>query len=372
MKKIFTAALPAAASLVLLLSVSSGTGNATASKAKPFAPRTLVTETGMIHAFAQDAHSIAWIGTRYKVHVRSFLIGKSAVVGSAAPSIGTRWTPVLALGDTRALWTKFEGGNTAETSLWTAPLGGSATGIGVFFSYDPTPDGIFLSGVAGDGPTLVYGRTLERCVPGYPTCRELDVDGGGVSFVTGQYEHPPITGVPAPVMIAFAAHDPASARLSQGLLAVAPAASPLYTDLDNAPRVAKDGPVQVYRFYRQVALVSSVSPRGFVRAIALSFRQLSVLVERPDGSKELERYNPRNGALLSTTPVPKAIASELGVSSAGTVYRVGTKIYRLAGGAPQLVWKASGTPIGLSIEGKRIAWAVNLRGHGRVMALDLR
>jgi hypothetical protein len=34
--------------------------------------------------------------------------------------------------------------------------------------------------------------------------------------------------------------------------------------------------------------------------------------------------------------------------------------------------QAKAEPIGLSIEGRRIAWAVNIKGHGRIVALTLR
>jgi hypothetical protein len=373
MKRLLSANLLAVIALLLLLSVSSGTGGASASKAKQAKPHTLVTDPRPIRSFAQDAHSIAWIGSGYKVHVRSLSMGTSSIVGSAAPRIGTVATPVLALADTRALWTRFEGGNSPETSLWTSTLGGSAAQIELLISsYPPVPGGVFLSGAAGDGPTLVYGRTSELCDPYYVEvdCKKLDVVGGGVSFVTGQYEQPPISNIPAPAMLAFAAHGPDSGQISQGMLAVAPAASPLFTDLGNAPRVAEDGPVEV--FSRSV-LLSAVSPTGWVRAIALDFHQLAVLVEGTDGTKAVERYDPRHGTVIATTPVPKATAPQLSVSSAGVVYRAGSTIYLLTRtGAPKLVWKARGTPIGLSIEGNRIAWAVNLKGHGRVVALDVR
>ena len=372
MKRPLSTSLLAAISLLLLLTLTSGTGGASTSKARQAKPHTLVTDTGPIRSFAQDAHSIAWIGSRYKVHVRSLSTGMSSVVGSAAPALGSGPAPILELADTRALWTRFEGGNSPETSLWTAALGGSAEQIELLVSYyPPVPGGDFLGGAAGDGPTLVYGQTSELCAPFYVEvdCKKLDVVGGGVSFVTGQYDQPPISHIPAPVMLAFAAHDPASGQISQGILAVAPAASPLFTDLGNAPRVAADGPVEVFS---QSVLLSAVSPTGWVRAIALDFHQLAVLVERTDGTKALERYDPTHGTLIATTPVPKATAPQLSVSSAGIVYRVGGKIYLLAKGAPRLVWKASGTPIGLSIEGKRIAWAVDLKGHGRIVALTVR
>ena len=99
-----------------------------------------------------------------------------------------------------------------------------------------------------------------------------------------------------------------------------------------------------------------------------------MLVERSDGTRVLERYAPnwQGGAVIGTTAVPRGTAPGLSVSKAGIVYRVGKSVYLLGPGKPKLVWKASGTPIGLSIEGKRIAWAENVKGRGRIVALTLR
>jgi hypothetical protein len=372
MKRFWKWAPFAAASLLLLLSLSASAATAPVVKAKSTKPKTLVSEKGLIRAFAQDAEAIAWIGPSYKVHVRTFLIGASAVVGSATPAAGTP-KPALALAGTRALWTVFAGGNSMEIGLWTSTFGARPMLIDLFMGGYGDPGGIFLGGLAGDGPTLLYGKTLERCDnPSGVNCERLDVTGGGVVFVTGQFEQSAIAGIPAPVMLAFAGHDPQSGQISQGMLAIAPADSPLLSDLGNAPRVAENGSVQVYRFLNKLVLASSVAPRGAVKAIALSFPQLAVLVQRADGTKAIERYEPQHGTLLGTTAVPRTTASELGISKAGIVYRVGSKIYLLAGGTPKLVWRASGTPIGLSIEGRRIAWAVNIKGHGRIVALTLR
>jgi hypothetical protein len=310
-------------------------------------------------------------GRGYKVHVRSFVIGRSAVVGDAFPPLGSGPAPALALASTRALWTRFEGGNSEEISLWTSALGGTPKSIDLFLSNGPVPGGVFLTGVAGDSPTLLYGKTFERCLPYPESCATLEATGG-VSFVTGQYEQPPIDGIPAPALLAFAAHDPQSGQISQGMVAVTPAATPLATDLGDAPRVAENGPVEIYRFLNRVAFIGSVTPHGTVRAIALSFPQLAVLVRRADGTEVIERHDPRRGTLLGTASVPKATTAALSVSAAGTVYRVGKKIYLIARGAPKLGWTASGTPIGLSIEGRRIAWAVNLKGRSRIVALTLR
>jgi hypothetical protein len=357
---------------LLLLGVSASAASAPASNAKPTKPKTLVTEKGPIRAFAQDAEAIAWIGPTYKVHVRSLLIRASAVVGSAAPVAGTP-KPALALAGTRALWTQFAGGNSMEYGLWTSTFGARPMLIDLFMGGNGDPGGIFLGGVAGDGPTLLYGKTAERCDnPGGVDCKRLDVTGGGVIFVTGQFEQSAVSTIPAPVMLSFAGHDPQSGKISQGMVAVAPAESPLLSDLGDAPRVAENGSVQVYRFLNKPVLFSSVAPRGTVKAIALSFSQMSVLVQRADGTKAIERYEPQHGKPIGTTSVPKATASELSISTSRLVYRVASKIYLLASGSPKLVWKAIGTPIGLSIEGKRIAWAENVRGQGRIVALTIR
>jgi hypothetical protein len=378
MKRLSKWVLVAVPALALLIGLSAGAASAPAGQAKPVRPRTLVSEKAPIRAFAQDETTIAWIGSTYRVRVRSLTSGTGALLGSAGPAVsGIRWTPTLVLAGSRALWKTFpSGGNSVENGLMTAaPLDPRATGIDLFSVPQSPNGGEFLAGAAGDGPTLVYGKTTEVCDDiNVLTCHRLDAVGG-LSFVTGQYQAPMIPGIPAPLMLAFTAHDPQSSmRISQGLVAVVPAATPVLSDFDNVPRVAANGPVEVFRVLGPrptVHLVSSVTPVGRVKAIALDFRQLAVLVERADGTKALIRYATQSGAVLGTSVVPKAAASELSVGKAGIVYRVGARIYLVGTGGPRLVWKASGTPIGLSIEGRRIAWAENSKGRGRVLTLTL-
>jgi hypothetical protein len=370
---------------LVLLSISAGAGSAPAGKAKPLKPVTLVTEGAPIRAFAQDEVTIAWITHTYQVRERNLTTRASAVLGSAGPgasdNLGLKWSPVLALAGSHALWNTFpSGGNSVENGLLTAaPLDPRATGLDLF-SVPQSPIGTggdFLAGVAGDGPTLVYARTGEACDQINDLCHRLDAVGG-VVFVTGQYQAPTIPGIPPAVMVAFAAHDPQSSMgISQGMIAVVPAATPVVSDFGNVPRVAPNGPVEAFRVLGPqpvVHLMGSFAPVGTVKAIALDFRQLAVLVERTDGTKVLERYAPswQGGSPIGSNTLPRATAPELSISKAGIVYRVGKSIYLLGSGQPKLVWKASGTPIGLSIEGKRIAWAENVKGHGRIVALTLR
>ena len=81
MKRFFRwGALLAAPLLLLALSASTGTKPA-AGKANQVKPHTLVVENGLIHAFAQDESTIAWVDRGYKVHVRSLTVRASAIVG---------------------------------------------------------------------------------------------------------------------------------------------------------------------------------------------------------------------------------------------------------------------------------------------------
>jgi hypothetical protein len=378
MKSLSRWVLLAAASLPFLLSLTAGAESAPAGKAKPIRPSTLVSVKAPIRAFAQDQETIAWIGSGYWVNVRSLRVRASVAVGYAGPArTGARWSPALTLAGSRALWNTFpSGGNSLESQLETAaPWDPYATAIDLFIDNQSPNGGSFLGGLAGDGPTLVYGRTWEKCDdPGGNNCQRLDAIGG-VVVVTGQYQASTVPGIPPPVMVAFSAHDPqSSVQISQGLIAVAPAETPVTTDLGGAPRVRQNGPVEVFRgLFNGVAhLSSSVAPVGTVRAIAVDFHQLAVLIEQADGTKAIKRYNPEQGTLIGTTAVPRTTASELSVSKAGIVYRVGSRIYLVAGnGVPKVVWKASGTPIGLSIEGRRIAWAENVKGRGRIVAVTL-
>ena len=378
MKLLMKWALILAVPLLLVLSLSAGAGSAPTGKAKPIRPSTLVTMKAPIRAFAQDQETIAWIGSGYWVHVRSLRAQASAAVGYAGPArTGARWNPALTLAGSRALWNTFpSGGNSLESQLETAaPWDPYATAIDLFIDNQSPNGGSFLGGLAGDGPTLVYGTTYEKCDdPGGNNCRRLDAIGG-VVVVTGQYEASTVPGIPPPVMVAFSAHDPqSSVQISQGLIAVAPAETPVTTDLGSAPRVRQNGPVEVFRgLFNGVAHLSCrVAPVGTVRAIALDFHQLAVLIERADGTKAIERYNPEQGTLIGTTSVPRSTAAKLSVSKAGIVYHVGSKIYLIAGnGLSRVVWKASATPIGLSIEGKRVAWAENVKGRGRIVALTV-
>jgi hypothetical protein len=344
------AALATGAALLLLGAV----GASWATRAKP---NTLVTENGRILAFAQDAGAIAWIGHDYQVHVRRLSARRGSIVGSAASEYNARRWP-LALAGTQALWTSYSAGNFIYTSVHT----GSPTMLDhVVYnsSYMPgPPDGSWIEGFTGDGSTLVLGDVRQRCDVEWD-CRRIDVEGG-VQRVTAKAVR--IAGLRAPFLLAA----------SSGRIALVPAKAPRFFPDIGPPRAAEYAPVQVYDLGGH--LLSSVVPDGTPRSIALAWPRLAVLFELVDGRRQMQLYDARNGAFWASggaavgARVPVTV-SRVSVSEAGAVYSAGKAIYLLRRQTPKLVARAAGTPIGLSIEGRRIAWAENVHGKGRIRSL---
>jgi hypothetical protein len=177
--------------------------------------------------------------------------------------------------------------------------------------------------------------------------------------VLGRNRHP-VPGVAPPAVLAVGA----------GHMAVAASADP-WEDFGEA-LPAENGPVDVVD-PRTGTPVMSVSPTGTVRALALSAGALVVLVARTDGSLVIERYALPAGTLLASTLVNKRTAAEIDIGDKWIVYRVGRRIRLIGpGGASRPLIHTNrtyNTPIGLSIEGRRVAWVTNGVGSHRIRAL---
>lgn len=344
------------ASLILLGATAGSTAHAPPG-------RTLVTENGRIHAFAQDAGAVAWIGPGYLVHVQRIGAKRGVVIGDALQQGG----PVriaarpLALAGTRAVWTSYNGGNTLEIHVHTGSPTQAEKMIYELDYMPGPPDGSWLGGVAGDGSTLVFGEILQRCDVEWD-CRRLDITGAVRRADDGATA---IAGLPAPFLLAT----------SGGRIALVPAKTPRFFPDIGPPRAAEYAPVQVYG--QDGHLISSFVAGGTPRAIALAWPKLALLFEFVDGSREIELRDARTGGYwnvggeASFTKVPVTVRG-VAVGTPGAVYAVGSAIYLLRAQKPQLVARAVGAPIGLSIEGRRVAWAENVHGKGRVRSLTVR
>jgi hypothetical protein len=337
----------------LLVAASAGAAptRATTSLVKP---RTLVIEHGRIYKVAQDGDFISWIGGRhYVIHLRSVSGHGSWVLGNAGPggAVGSQGPSTLVLGGKRAVWVKYAGVMTREAGIYTSKPGQKkptlvdALGVG-------NSSGTYLAGLAADGEqTIVYGDAYLRCTD-LRNCSgsQWSLAGGGVHRIAGMKSYPrPIRGIPPAFAIAA----------SVGRVAVAPAAVS-----NDHPAAAPNGPVNVYDLSGR--RLARVVPQGTVRDVALSWPNLAALVARADGTTVIERYDAAKGKLVGTTMMPGA--RDLAIGTGGIVFRVGNTIYTIRAGKTAVLWRATTTPIGLSIEGKRVAWAA----YGRIKALNLR
>lgn len=333
----------------------------------PPRPHTLLA-TGPIHAFAQDSNAIAWVDATDAVHVKQLSTGRAGVVGWVSSGViggGPVAPPALALAGVRALWPTYAGGASRETAMKTGALGEKvppgqtrASFVGIFSYSNDSGNGTYLAGLAGDGTTLAYGHTDELCSD--ENCGIVEVGAGGATLVTGRATAAELA-VPAPAHLA----------VSSGRIAVVPAADhavPIPTS-DHPPQPAENGPVQVYDTHGH--LLSRVQPQGAVTAVALTWPDLAVLVRRADGSNAIERYDARTGAVLTVATVSPKVTS-ISIGTRGVVYADGNAISLLdTSGTPKVLWRSTGRPFGVSIEGNRIAWAVSGGGHAYVQALTL-
>jgi hypothetical protein len=336
------------------------------------APQTLLVWPTQIRAFAQDASFVAWIARAPntvlpwcgRTYIRSLATGRQR-------SFGTRTAPVcggqLALGRNRALWTVDAGlcGNCQySVRVFTAALDDPrvAALATVIAWWD---GGRHLTGLAADWRLRAFSRARYNQVATDPSCLEEPVPcvfetlGGSVTRVVGRDRHP-VPGVGPPAVMA----------VGGGRIAVAPSAE-LW---EGAPEMqpVDDGPVHVVNPTTGTS-VATVFPTGMVRALALSVDALAVLVERTDGSRVIERYALPAGTLLASTLVHRRTAAEIDVGGKWIVYRVGRRIRLIGpGGASRPLIHTSrtlSTPIGVSIEGRRVAWVTNGVGSHRIRAL---
>ncbi|MDX6486092.1 MAG: hypothetical protein QOF43_1245, partial [Gaiellaceae bacterium] len=118
--------------------------------------------------------------------------------------------------------------------------------------------------------------------------------------------------------------------------------------------------------------LSRVTPQGTPLALALASRTLAML-ERGSHGVRLAWYARANGAPLGSVPVSVAASPELTASDRVVVFRVGRSIRAVDLGTRKVrvLAKAAATPVDLSLEGTRLAWAENLVSGARIRALYL-
>jgi hypothetical protein len=316
-------------------------------------PETLARAPTPIHAFAQDSGIIAWQNGRpdfdllLKVHIRRIRTGAQANFG---PIWGA--DPALGLARRRALWSDTSCGNFCEQQIQTGALDDPVVTVleeGGWDSWD-----FHRSLPAGDGDDLVYASYTVWVCDEDPEGNWLYAAGGDVSRVVGT-SLTPIPDAGGSVVVA----------VSGGRVLLQPRQKPCGGETQISPPEI-----------REIAtgnIVTTFAPAGEALAVGLDGATAVLLVRTAQGGKRIERYDAGTGALLGSTWVSPATASELDIGVGGIVFRTGREIRLMdpVTGAKRLIWKAAVVPIGLSIEGRRVAWAVNRHGKGYIRAITL-
>jgi Tol biopolymer transport system component len=160
-------------------------------------------------------------------------------------------------------------------------------------------------------------------------------------------------------------------RFRAGIFSVAP-------DGTGLKRLAPDEQTAVeLRDARTGARVASFLTPDGAYAIALSPAYLALLVRTSGPANELRVYRAPSSALVASTSVPantNDYLPSLAVSSTGiAAYRVGRSIraFDPNTGATLTITTAGSLPVGLSIDGHRLAWAENRHGRALVEAVVL-
>jgi len=347
-------------------------------------PQTLYAAPGgTIQAFAQDGPLLAWFAPATtksacnSVRVLSLANGGQIRLpdqASTARNVTCRWDvapPVnLAIAGSDVLWTLREKQAPVQFD-YVLGAGIADTRERRFqeVAHARRGAGLWLGGVAGDSrtgvdpiSTLVYGTTAVQfvdeiaCLSG-GSC-DMKISGGGVYRVTGRKPQlVPNTGAAVQVAVSGAS------------VAYVPAAK---ADANGVPVAAADLPVQLVDV-RTGRRIAGVSPQGTPLAIALAPRMLVMLERTPAGGLTLAWYSTTTGEVVGSVAVPPTTLPELSANDQQAVFRIGRFIHVLtyATGHSRTVAQTVGAPIGISLEGNRLAWAENVKGRGRIRALYL-
>ena len=330
---------------------------------------------GPIAAFAQDGPLVAWFAPGKpcnKVHVLSLANALQVQLPTqgTAHNVTCKWdvrsTVGLALAGTSVLWTLRESAPIPFDYLIGAAARPSAADQKERrfqeVAHTKRGSGLWLGGIAGDNATLVYAVTSvdyedeAGCLAGTGSC-DLKVAGGGVYRVVGRQLPELVPGTGPAVGVAASggrvAYVPASTAGKDGR----PVADPRIDVVDT----------------RTGAAISEITPAGAPVALAFAPHVLATLERTPLGLR-LAWYDPATGAPSGSVPVAHAASPELTASDQLVVFHVGRALRAVDVATHQVrtIGRSAALPIGLSLEGGRLAWADNVNGTGRIRALYIR
>jgi hypothetical protein len=333
--------------------------------------------SGTIAAFAQDDRLIAWFTPDTKgcnaVHVRSVFNGLKVDLPKQRDShnVTCRWivgrspvTLAVAGQTSNVLWTLHESSPLQFDYLVGAGAGDRRERRFQELAHTTRGNGLWFGGVAGDGTTLAYAVTSvdyedeAGCLAGTGSCA-MKIAGGGVYRVIGRQP---------PKLVPGTTHGAVAIAAGGGRIAYVGTGS---ITTRGEPAAGADLPIQVVDA-ASGHVVSSIQPQGTPIAIALSAHVLAALERTPLGLR-LAWYAPSSGLPIGSAPVANATNPDLTVSDRFVVFHIGRSIraVEIATGRVRTLIRAAAPPVGLSLEGGRLAWAENLKHGARIRALHV-
>lgn len=320
-------------------------------------PRTLIPLDDPVAAFAQDGSHVAWSGGSNNVQLVDLRSHRRTVLRRV-----TRYPrPVVgfALAGRRVLLAELMApcGNTrCFIRMWTASV-----------------DDRRLRRI---GPELLCGPDVYVV-----KCDLLPVAGDRRSLV--YYAHCPVTDEcrAAVVTEIHRVSGHVSLKVAEvGKYVFALAASGDRTAVSELVVVSES------EFYEQVSVLETTTGKtvanlfrfegyeGHVEAVALSSTRVVALVSRAGRRRQIEVRRYPDGRLERSVAVPRATAPEISLSGRSVVFRSGRtledartiRLLNLSTGRVRVVATTPAIPIGLSLEGRRVAWAENISSGGRI------
>jgi hypothetical protein len=326
-------------------------------------PVTLVRAGSAIYSFAQDDETLAWeeqhagySETRSTIKVRSASGGRAVTVSRPDGGDGPYTMQEFALAGRRVLWGGFvsccnHGYGHVETA---AP--GSKPKVVHSLGLEYWTWGEYPTGAAGDGTTLAFSiATVEQL--GRNGWR---VTGGGVWRVVGS-KSLRIARAPTPALLAA----------SRGTIALVPADMSTQRGDDLHVPIARGARVEV-RDAATGALRASFAPKGSVAALGMDGDTVVVLV-RVGKQARVEWYSASSGKALGTKAVGPRASDRVDVSGHTIVFQQEKTILSLDTRTRKTLElaRARSKPVGLSIEGGRVAWAENAANRGAVRSVTV-
>jgi len=349
------------AGLIAALPVAVAAGSSEHFRSQSVQPVTLVSAASPIWSFAQDDEMLAWEttqGTRSTIQVRNASGRRPVTVSRPDGGDGPYVMEEFALGGTRVVWGGFvDCCNNGYGELETAAPGSKPKELRPL-SLDEWAWGDYPTGAAGDGTTLVY--SLATIYPLDETEREWRVTDGGVWRVTAT-KSVRVPGTPPTALLAA----------TRGTIALVPADR--RRSQNNSIQVAAAANARVeIRDAATGAVRASFVPKGRVAALGMDAEIAAVIVLSGKEAR-VEWYSAQSGKRLGASSVPRSIADNIDVSGHTIVLHRGKTILAVDTGTRQIrdLALASSSPVGLSIEGERVAWAEKVGNRGAIRAVTV-